>query len=81
MVRSSSISIRPSQLGEYTTVQERVSIGDVDMQIASLGSNMDKFFAMSNAAYLCATWDEARKLFAEDSEMVKRIQKNLQITT
>lgn len=60
-----------SQLGEYTTVQERVSIGDVDMQIASLGSNMDKFFAMSNAAYLCATWDEARKLFAEDSEMVK----------
>lgn len=69
--------LRPSQLGEYTTVQERVSIGDVDMQIASLGSNMDKFFAMSNAAYLCATWDEARELFAEDSEMVKLYTKKL----
>ena len=66
-----------SQLGEYTTVQERVSIGDVDMQIASLGSNMDKFFAMSNAAYLCAIWDEARELFAEDSEMVKLYTKKL----
>lgn len=59
-----------NQLGDYTIVQERVSIGDVDMQIASLGSNMDEFFAMSNAAYLCATWDEARKVFAEDSPIV-----------
>lgn len=59
-----------SQLGDYTVVQERVSIGDVDMQIASLGSNMDEFFAMSNAAYLCATWDEARTVFAEDGPMV-----------
>lgn len=60
-----------SQLGDYTTVQERVSIGDVDMQIASLGSNMDKVFAMSNAAYLCATWDEARVMFGEDSPLIQ----------
>lgn len=66
-----------SQLGDYTTVQERVSIGDVDMQIASLGSNMDRFFAMSNAAYLCATWDEARILFADDSAMVRLYEEKL----
>lgn len=66
-----------SQLGDYTTVQERVSIGDVDMQIASLGSNMDRFFAMSNAAYLCATWDEARTLFASDSVMVELYKEKL----
>ena len=66
-----------SQLGDYTTVQERVSIGDVDMQIASLGSNMDEFFAMSNAAYLCATWDEARTLFANDSKMVELYKEKL----
>ena len=66
-----------SQLGDYTTVQERVSIGDVDMQIASLGSNMDKFFAMSNAAYLCATWDEARTVFGVDGPMVKLYKEKL----
>lgn len=66
-----------NQLGDYTTVQERVSIGDVDMQIASLGSNMDEFFAMSNAAYLCATWDEARTLFAKDSKMVELYKEKL----
>lgn len=60
-----------SQLGDYTTVQERVSIGDVDMQIASLGSNMDRVFAMSNAAYLCATWEEAKVVFGEDSPLVQ----------
>ncbi|MEG1683534.1 MAG: TRAP transporter substrate-binding protein DctP [Oscillospiraceae bacterium] len=59
-----------SQLGDYTTVQERVSIGDVDMQIASLGSNMDKVFAMSNAAYLCSTWDEARVMFSDGSPLI-----------
>ncbi len=59
-----------SQLGDYTTVQERVGIGDVDMQIASLGSNMDKVFAMSNAAYLCSTWDEAKVMFAGDSPLI-----------
>lgn len=59
-----------SQLGDYTTVQERVSIGDVDMQIASLGSNMDKVFAMSNAAYLCTNWDEAKVMFSEGSPLI-----------
>lgn len=59
-----------SQLGDYTTVQERVSIGDVDMQIASLGSNMDKVFALSNAAYLCTNWDEAKVMFSEGSPLI-----------
>lgn len=59
-----------AQLGDYTTVQERVSIGDVDMQIASLGSNMDKVFALSNAAYLCTDWDTAKKMFGDDSALI-----------
>lgn len=59
-----------SQLGDYTTVQERVSIGDVDMQIASLGSNMDKVFALSNAAYLCTNWDEAKVMFSDGSPLI-----------
>ncbi|WP_213927295.1 TRAP transporter substrate-binding protein DctP [Sedimentibacter sp. LTW-03] len=66
-----------SQLGDYTTVQERVGIGDVDMQIASLGSNMDKVFAMSNAAYLCSTWDEAKKMFSEGSSLIEIYKEKL----
>ncbi len=66
-----------SQLGDYTTVQERVSIGDVDMQIASLGSNMDKVFAMSNAAYLCTTWDEAKKMFSDGSPLINIYKEKL----
>lgn len=66
-----------SQLGDYTTVQERVGIGDVDMQIASLGSNMDKVFAMSNAAYLCSTWDDAKKMFSEGSPLIEIYKEKL----
>lgn len=66
-----------SQLGDYTTVQERVSIGDVDMQIASLGSNMDKVFALSNAAYLCTNWDEAKVMFSEGSPLIDIYKKKL----
>ena len=66
-----------AQLGDYTTVQERVSIGDVDMQIASLGSNMDKVFALSNAAYLCTDWDTAKEMFGDGSALIKIYQDKL----
>ncbi len=66
-----------SQLGDFTTVQERVSIGDVDMQIASLGSNMDKVFAMSNSAYLCSNWDEAKQVFGPESPLIKIYKEKL----
>lgn len=72
------IDIHPaSELGEYTTVQERVSIGDVDMQIASLGTNMDKFFGVSNTAYLCSNWKEAKQVFAPDGVMANMIKERL----
>ena len=32
-----------AQLGDYTTVQELVSVGDVEMQMATLSSTVDKF--------------------------------------
>ena len=53
-----------AQLGDYPVVQERVSIGDVDMQIAPMGTSMDKGFALSNAPYLATTWEEAQKVFS-----------------
>ena len=35
-----------SQLGDYTAVFERVMIGDVDMQFATLPTSVDKFFGI-----------------------------------
>ncbi|MEA5058497.1 MAG: TRAP transporter substrate-binding protein DctP [Candidatus Pelethousia sp.] len=66
-----------SQLGEYTVVQERVMIGDVDMQIASIGTNIDKLFGMSNAAYLCSNWEEAKVVFSEGSPLIEAYRAKL----
>ena len=53
-----------SQLGDYTTVFERVMIGDVDMQIATIPSSVDKFLGLNNCCYLASSWAEAKEMFA-----------------
>jgi TRAP-type C4-dicarboxylate transport system substrate-binding protein len=58
-----------SQLGDYTVVQERVSIGDVEMQCASVGTNLDKSFGITSAPYLVENWEQARKVYASDSTL------------
>jgi TRAP-type C4-dicarboxylate transport system substrate-binding protein len=66
-----------SQLGDYTTVQERVMIGDVDMQIATIGTNIDKMFGLSNVGYLATNWDEARIVFGSDGVLVSAYKEKL----
>lgn len=63
-----------SQLGDYTVVQERVKIGDVEMQIAPIGTNLDKGFGVSTAPYLVENWDEARELFSSDGVLIKEME-------
>lgn len=52
-----------SQLGNYTVVQERVGLGDIEMQLAPAGTSVDKAMGLASAPYLCATWDEARETY------------------
>lgn len=66
-----------SQLGEYTTVMERVMIGDVDMQISTVGTNIDKFFGISSAPYIAATWEDARGIFESGSVMSKAYEEKM----
>lgn len=78
---SLKIEVYPaSQLGDYTVVQERVSIGDIEMQIAPLGTNLDKGFGISNAPYIVENWDQAKEVYASGSvlinEMAKRLEKH-----
>jgi TRAP-type C4-dicarboxylate transport system substrate-binding protein len=62
-----------SQLGDYTVVQERVSFGDVEMYIGPFGTTTDKRLALPATPYLAKNWDDAKKAFAHDSIMMKKM--------
>ena len=66
-----------SQLGDYTTVFEAVMIGDVDMQFATVPTSVDKFFGISNGAYLAATWEEAKEMFATGGAIMNEVKKKM----
>jgi len=66
-----NIEIYPaSQLGDYTVVMERVSIGDIEMQISPLGTNIDKGFGISSAPYIVENWDQAKETFKSGGTLV-----------
>lgn len=73
-----NIEIYPaSQLGDYPVVQERVSIGDIEMQIAPLATNIDKSFGIANAPYLVENWEQAKKLYSSDGKLIKSMEELL----
>ena len=67
-----------AQLGDYTVVQERVSIGDVDMHVGPLGTAVDRRVNLFTMPYLVSNWDEARKVYGPDSTLTKHMTKILQ---
>lgn len=76
---SLKIEVYPaSQLGDYTVVQERVSIGDIEMQIAPIGTNLDKGFGISNAPYLVENWKQAKDVYATGSVLINEMTKMLE---
>ncbi len=58
-----------SALGDYTVVQERVSLGAIDMAVQPPASGADKRFQLIYMPYLVNTWDEAEKVFSKGSTM------------
>lgn len=60
-----------SQLGDYTVVQERVSIGAVEMQIACIGTTVTKALQVNTAPYLATNWEEAKKLYDHNGVVYK----------
>jgi TRAP-type transport system periplasmic protein len=67
-----------SQLGDYTVVQERVSLGAVEMQVGPLGTTVDKRLNLPSAPYLAKDWKDARRLFSSDSQLSKKTVELLQ---
>lgn len=55
-----------SSLGDYTAMIERMTLGDVDMMLATVGVSLDSRMNCWTTPYLVTNWDEARQLFSND---------------
>ncbi|WP_027245898.1 TRAP transporter substrate-binding protein DctP [Leisingera daeponensis] len=55
-----------SALGDYTTVQERVSVGAIDMATQPAAAAADRRMQISSFPYLANNWDEARKIYGPE---------------
>ncbi|WP_239061046.1 TRAP transporter substrate-binding protein DctP [Desulfovibrio sp. JC022] len=58
-----------SALGDYTVVQERVSLGAVDMACQPPSSAADKRFQLPYFPYMIKNWDHARKNYSAGAPM------------
>lgn len=68
-----------SQLGDYQLVQESVSTGEIEMQLATLGTSVDPTLQVAIAPYLVTNWEEAKQLYnSEDGMMNKYLSEQLE---
>lgn len=59
-----SINLFPaSALGDYTTVQERISVGAIDMATQPAATAADRRMQISSFAYLAGNWGQARAVY------------------
>jgi len=57
-----NITIYPnSQLGDYQLVQERISVGSVEMAIQPISTTVDRQMQILNMPYLIKDWDGVKK--------------------
>lgn len=63
-----------SQLGDYALVQERIGIGDVEMQLAPAAPNINPAIVLPSVPYLVSTWDEAKEVFARGSLLYTELE-------
>jgi len=62
-----SINIFPaSALGDYTTVQERISVGAIDMATQPAAAAADRRMQISSFPYLAGSWEEARAIYGPE---------------
>ena len=59
-----NIQIFPaSALGDYTTVQERISVGAVDMATQPAATGADRKMQISSFPYIASNWPQAKALY------------------
>lgn len=61
-----------NELGDYTLVQESVSMGDVDMCMQSVSTDVDQTLTIATAPYLVENWDQAYDLYNTETGLVSK---------
>lgn len=70
-----NLEIYPSsQLGNYTVVQERIGMGDIEMQLAPAGTSVNKGLGIASVPYLATSWDEAREVYKRGGKLMTEIE-------
>ncbi len=62
-----------SALGDYSIVQERISLGAVDMACQPPHSAVDRRFQVIYFPYLVKNWEQARKNYSADAPLRKTV--------
>lgn len=65
-----------SQLGDYQQVQESVSAGEIEMQLATLGTTVDSTLQVAIAPNLVANWEEAKQLYNSEDGVLNEYLAN-----
>ncbi|MFW3613969.1 TRAP transporter substrate-binding protein DctP [Billgrantia antri] len=63
-----------SSLGDYTTVQEGLSIGSVDMAVQPPSSEVDRRFQLAYLPYLVQSWEDAESAFSDGAPMRETVE-------
>lgn len=66
-----------NRLGDYSTVQERVSFGEVEIYVGPLSTSIDKRILIATTPYLVNSWDEAREVYNQKSPLLQTLGKYL----
>lgn len=68
-------SIYPAnKLGDYSVVQERISLGEVEMYVGPFGTAVDKKMMLAFTPFLVDSWSEAQRLYSASSPLFKSLQ-------
>lgn len=67
-----------SALGDYTTVQERVSVGAVDMSTQPVASGVERRLQISSFPYLTTSWAQAKKVYGPNGVVRDAVTELLQ---
>lgn len=52
-----------SALGDYTSVQERISVGAIDMAVQPAATAVDRRMQISAFPYVASNWEDAKKIY------------------
>jgi len=63
-----------SALGDYTTVQERISVGAVDMAVQPAATAAERRMQISSFPYLAENWEQARKVYGPGGPVRKAME-------